>query len=765
MENRFHWFQRRGRRRAIRFVLGGLLGCLISFLSCNPAWSNLPLQQAQHFNTQGQYLLQTGNPEAALDAWRQAETLYRTLGDQTGIIGTQLNQAKALQASGFYRRARVLLESLQPLLQQQPDRLRLNGLLTLGNVLRLVGELEDSQSVLEQSLALAQRSLTRADMQAALLQLGNTLLAQENPGAALNYFQQATAISGPARLTAQLRQFKLLLQQDVSQALSLLPQIYAQLDALPHNQAALYERIDLADSLMAAPEQLSLKSEQQPFSLLMAAAEQANTLGDRRAESHALGRLGHWYEQRQQWREAQRFTQAALHLAREAQAADIAYRWQWQMGRMLQTQGDSVGAIVAYTQAVETLQALRNDLVAIGQEVQVSFREQVEPVYRELVSLLLAEPSPSQQHLQQARQVIEWLQLAELNNFFREACLEAKPQLIDQIDSTAAVIYPIILPDRLEVILSLPGQPLTHYATQLSQPEVEAGIQRMAQSLRPTSFAQERLAVAQEIYRWLLQPAASDLAQSGIQTLVFVLDGSLRNLPMAALYDGHHYLIEHYRIAITPGLQVMNSRPLSRDRLRALVGGLSEARQGFASLPEVNQEIQQIRQEIPATVLANQGFTATALKQWVKTTPFAIVHLATHGQFGSRAKDTFILTWDGRINVNELQALLMHRDVPDSAAIELLVLSACQTAQGDSRAALGMAGVAVRSGARSTLATLWTVNDTSTATLVTQFYQSLVQPGTTRAEAVRQAQLTLLKQPEFSHPYYWAPFILVGNWL
>jgi CHAT domain-containing protein len=141
------------------------------------------------------------------------------------------------------------------------------------------------------------------------------------------------------------------------------------------------------------------------------------------------------------------------------------------------------------------------------------------------------------------------------------------------------------------------------------------------------------------------------------------------------------------------------------------------------------------------------------------------VHIATHGQFSSRAEDTFILAWDDRINVADLDETLQANALNQAGAIELLVLSACETAVGDQRAALGIAGVAVRAGARSTLATLWSINDQATTEFSHFFYQQLAQPTATRANALRQAQLSLLNDPQYRHPLYWAPYILVGNWL
>lgn len=219
--------------------------------------------------------------------------------------------------------------------------------------------------------------------------------------------------------------------------------------------------------------------------LLATSVKQARSLGDRHAEAYALGNLGKLYEQNQQWSSAQDLTQQALSLAQAINAPDIAYNWQWQLGRLLKVQADTKGAIAAYSEAVKTLQSLRSDLVAINPDVQFSFRESVEPVYRELVSLLLqpGDRQPSQKNLAKARDVIESLQLAELDNFFREACLDTKPVQVDSINTQAAVIYPIILANRLEVILSLPGQPLRHYATSLSQTQVEDTINRFRQTL------------------------------------------------------------------------------------------------------------------------------------------------------------------------------------------------------------------------------------------------------------------------------------------
>ncbi len=508
--------------------------------------------------------------------------------------------------------------------------------------------------------------------------------------------------------------------------------------------------------------------------LLTAVLNQARSLGDQQAEANAIGYLGGVAQEMGNLAEAQQFTEQALQRLSAFANPDLAYLWQWQLGRLYQRQGDSQNALQAYNLSFKILQSLRQDLVATNPDIQFTFRDSVEPVYRELVDLLLQGENPSQDSLKQARDVIETLQLAELNNFFREACLEKQTQAVEQVDPQAALIYTIILPSRLALIVSLPKQPLRYYATPLKDSgEIERTFDDLFATLNPFISSPDPLRSSQQFYDWLIRPLEKDLPGSQITTLVFVLDGVLRGVPLAALHDGQKYLIEKYNLALTPGLQLLNPRSLDLGQVKTLAGGLAEARQGFSSLPGVKQEVQEIASTRPTQVLLDQNFTRDRLSREIQATPFSVVHLATHGQFSSQAETTFLLTWDERINVKELDQLLQERE-PQSGVeyprsrqtpIELLILSACQTAVGDNRAALGLAGIAVRSGARSTLATLWSVQDRSTVNLMAQFYGALNQPGTSKSAALRQAQLSLLRSPQYQHPFYWAAFVLVGNWL
>jgi CHAT domain-containing protein len=724
---------------------------------------------AQAWDVQGRLQLSRGNAQVAVATWQQAATLYTQLDDRARLTRNQINQAQALQALGLYPQAQKQLTAVAQTLQNQPDSaMKAIGLRSLGNVLRVTGNLTASRQILQQSLAVATAIANPQEVGEALLSLGNTAAAQQDTTAAIAFYQQAATHDLLTAVPAQLHQLDLLLETHQPEAARLLlSPIRLQIDSLPLSRTAVYARIDYAQSLM----KLNNQDAKQTAQVLAIALQQARSLQDARAESYAIGTLGNLYEQTQQWSDATTLTRQALAIAQTLDASDIAYQWLWQLGRLLKQQQDITGAIAVYNEAVKQLQSIRYDLVTVNSDVQFSFRDKVEPVYRQFVDLLLQPHNgtePSQDNIRQARTTIEALQLAELDNFFRAACLAPKQELdavIDQADPTAAVIYATILSDRVEVILKLPQQPLRHYATHLPQKQVEQTLLELRRNIAEPDALRQTQVQSQQVYNWLIQPGADAIVQSHIKTLVFVLDGRLRNIPMSALYDGHQYLIENYAVALSPSLQLFDPKSLQSGRLNALVVGLDQARHGFSRLPYVGNELKQIQSEVHSQVLLNQQFTTQAFQTEMNSQSFSIAHLATHGQFSSKADETFILAWDKAINVNELNTLLRSRDRQRSQPLELLVLSACETAAGDQRAALGLAGVAIRAGARSTIASLWSVNDESTALLMNQFYQTLINQAQPRAEALRRAQLTLLKTPEYQLPIFWAPYVLIGSWL
>ncbi len=445
-------------------------------------------------------------------------------------------------------------------------------------------------------------------------------------------------------------------------------------------------------------------------------------------------------------------------------------------GSLLKAKKNNSGALVAYTQAFNILQSLHSNF-PINPGLQIVLQSSLEALHRGLIGSLLESEKLSQENLGKARQIIESLQSVELNNFFSTAYsnpnLNANPVNIDKVDPTAAVIYPVVLSDRLEVIVSLPSSSsaqkqkptLLHHSISVNQEDLKKTIMDMRQKLEIRSTF-DFLSSSQKVYDWIMRPIESELTKHQVKNLVFVLDNPLGNIPMEALHDGKQYLIQKYNVSLTPGIELLNPQPIARTQLRILAGGLSEGSSNFPPLPNVKNELEAIKLNFSNThVLLNQQFTKEAIENAVKSLNVNVIHLATHGIFSSKAEETYIVTYNGKVNVNELNGLLKTRETNQRGAIELLVLSACSTAAGDQRAALGIAGVAVRSGARSTLASLWTVDDEATSQIMGEFYKQLNEPNISKTEALKRAQVKMLHNPLFKHPHYWAPFVLVGNWL
>ncbi|MEM7061822.1 MAG: CHAT domain-containing protein [Cyanobacteria bacterium P01_B01_bin.77] len=793
---------------------------------------------AQTLNAQGQLAFAQGRAETAFQTWQQSTQIYQALGYQPGITGSLINQAQALETIGHYRRAcQTLLTAIdlkeqscdvrhptldavvQAFDQQADDTLKNLGLRSLGNVLRLTGQLSEAQQLLAQSVTWAETQENPQYKLLSLLSLGKTEQAlyeqaayrygqtdSSEDGAVLKKHAEAALASYTAAQTlAQNLPNPDLLSQTAIQRFALLvnlhlgkfpqgffPQLSTQLQtqlslvkqlpSLSPNRANLYTQISLAKSYIALRKTSTptvIPAVTDIVELISQVQQQAVTTGDTEAQSYALGVLGGLYEQlsvqsndTELLQQAQTLTTEALSLAH--QADHIAYQWQWQLGRIYAAQGAIGQAITHYQAAADMLQTLRQDLVAIESGAQFSFRDTVEPLYRELVALRLNQIAlPSQTNLLQAIQDIDALQLTELENFLSCNLTQTFTLGESQPDTSTAIIYPIILPDQVAVIVRLPqSNELSFHRVPISETEVNQVLTQLRQQTEKRYRSPLFLERAEQLYDWIIRPFEETLAQQQIKTLVFVSDGALRSVPMAVLYNGERFLIEDYGLALSPGLQLPESKPLSQIQLDAIAFGLSDIRpdfephKGFAPLTNVETELAAIKTQISSRQFLNQDFTIANLQALIGVDRSPVVHLATHGQFSSDPSETFLLAWDQRITLNNFGQILQRQPSSTLTDIELLILSACKTASGDNRATLGLAGVAIQAGALSTIASLWFVDDQSTALLMTRLYEILgdANKQLTRAEALRQAQISLLHTRGYQGPFYWAPYVLVGNW-
>jgi CHAT domain-containing protein len=503
---------------------------------------------------------------------------------------------------------------------------------------------------------------------------------------------------------------------------------------------------------------------------LTKAANIAQRLNDTRTLSYAWGYLGHVYETQQQHAEALLLTRRALTAAQRVHPPESLYLWQWQAGRLLKAQGDVEAAVAIYRHAIATLQGIRQELSHSYGQSPTTFRQATGRLYFEFVDLLLQtsgtlDAPRTTRYLQEARDTVELFKAAELRDYFRDQCVDAaqiNPTPLDQFTHTAIIIYPIILPDRLELLVSWPHG-LKRYTVAVPSQRLERVVRSFRASLQGGKV-QRYMRHAQRLYNWLVKPLEAELARTEIKTLVVVPDGVLRLIPLAALHDGQDFIIHRYALATTPALALTDPKPLQRRNLQVLTMGLTEAVQGFAALPNVLGEITTIHKLYGGTQLLNENFLVDRIEQTLQTGDFSIIHIASHSKFARDVAQSFILTFDDKLTMDRLEAFvgrLRYRETP----LELLTLSACETAVGDDQAALGLAGIAIKAGARSALATLWQVADEATTVLIQEFYRQLQQPSISRAQALQQAQLKLLVSSRYQSPFYWSPFLLINNWL
>jgi CHAT domain-containing protein/Tfp pilus assembly protein PilF len=732
---------------------------------------------------QARSAFQRGAFDEAAAHWERAVEADRHAARKSGQASDMIELASCYQALGQQSHAVEILDDAVEIAEKSGEREDLiRGKSKLGVALGITRQSPRAEELLRESLEMARKDGLSGLTAAILNDLGNLLTTQGKFEDALAAFAESSTIARDrgdntllthalcnSAMAAALGGNDEKAEELNGQALQAISQLEQS-----HEKASLL--------LTAAETDAQIKTAEgspQSTRLLVRAhnsAEQAllgaETLNDRAIASYALGTLGRLYARDKQLDPALSLTRRAVFATQQAQSPDLLYRWEWQGGRLLKAQGKTNEAIASYRRAVQTLQPIRHD-VALGYgnaAAQLSFRESLGPLFFELADLLLAQSvqdAPNEQSLlREARETVEQLKAVELEDYFRDECvnvLRDRSESLEKADAHSAVMYLIPLPTRTEVLISL-ASGMRRFTAKPGAEELIATVRAFRRNLETrTTYAY--LEQAQQVYDWIIRPIHDFLIESKIDTLVFVPDGALQTIPLAALHDGKRFLIEEFAVTITPGLSLVDARPIEKKHAQVLLTGLSNAVQGFPALDFVPAELQEIKTEYPSEVLLNDSFVTTALERKLTREQFTIVHIASHGQFDRDARKTFVLTYDGKLTLNNLEALIrpsQYRGKP----VELLVLSACQTAAGDDRAALGLAGVAIKAGARSAVASLWFVNDQSTATFTSELYAQLRQSAeVSRAKAVQAAQLKMLHDRRFRHPCYWAPYLLIGNWL
>ena len=756
-----------------------------------------------------------------------------------GLAQTLIEKAEQLRLQGYYN------EALNKLQKAQQSGSRSHAVLATGLQGYLLLLMRDYTRS-EQLLLSALQDTVKAgwNLQSAMHanHLGNFYAAQNNPIKARQFYQEARLLALKAEDPA------LVARIDINQlklADTAPEQAWAGLlrlqQAIPQI-TDLRERAQLQLALGYQALQLNKPatvSQQQYLQFTRTALQQALTLATTvsspRMRSNAYQYLGKLAEYQQQYAIALKQTQFGIAALQGLDAKDLLLKLEWQRGRLLRKLGNNNAAITAYRLSVNHIQAIRGDIPVDYQNGRSSFRETLQPVYTGLADLLIQQADQAsddraqQALLREARNTIERVKQTELEDYFENRCtLQTIPeQAIDNIAANTAAIYPVILEDRLELLLSIGGR-IEHRSVPVSAVQLTQTARRFADKLRhyKPDYSQDSL----QLYNWLIAPVNSSLQRLQIDTLIFIPDGVLRLVPLAALSDGSKFLIQHYAVVTSPGLKLFDPKPLSRNKLDTLLAGMSTPGSVIEDLPEpslrilinavnsldntergilksrdinrllvdddpkivepslrsvkemikdsaisdqirkilalpgVSDEIKKISKLLPSTVLLNEAYSKKKVDQTIKQSPYDIIHIASHGVFGGSASESYIMAYDKILTVTELETLLQsasNREQP----IELLTLSACQTAEGDDRSPLGISGIAIKAKVRSALGSLWPVSDIATVDVMTRFYQQLKSANTTKARALQKTQQHLLNNPEYQHPFFWSPFILIGNWL
>ena len=504
--------------------------------------------------------------------------------------------------------------------------------------------------------------------------------------------------------------------------------------------------------------------------------------------------------------------------------------------------GRPAASLAAWQRAVRHVEALRQDIPIDDDNGASSFRTTLEPVYLGLVEALLesADAVPPAQRPAQWRQVIDTVELvrqSELQDYLGDRCDvdAAKGGTSTVIPRGTAVLYPIVLADRLELLLET-ADGVTRHRSAVPARTVRDTAALFADQLR--GGKRGYLAVAGRLYDWVFRPLEAVMEAQRIDTVVVVPDGALRLVAMGAFHDGQRYAIEKFAIATATGMTMTHTgAPAPRGGRGMLVAGLaepgpvveklsrttvsrllgpqlaasletqavasartaaptsvaaaapaasaasapadaasslddppaaSEARSRVLrealSLPGVTEEVRAIGRIAEPVQLLNDRFTVDAFRRAAESGDYRIIHVASHGVFGGSADASYILAYDDLLTLDGLQSLL-RSDRFRRHPIELLSLSACETAEGDDRSPLGISGAAIKARAKSVMGSLWPVSDEAAVRLMGKFYDGLLRDGQSKARALQQSQIALMRSRDFAHPFYWGPFILIGNWL
>ncbi|BCL38844.1 CHAT domain-containing protein [Nostoc sp. MS1] len=677
--------------------------------------------RALNLNNIGQIYLSLGKYDQALKLYQQALNIYKENNYKPGIAVTLNNIARVNANLGKYPQAIELNQQALTIYKEVGDRTGEGVTISnLGQIYQKQNQYDKAGELYQQALAMHREVNDKVSEAATLKLLGDTLSAQNQPQLAINFYKQSV------NLTESIRQNLRAIPTDIQQS-------YTQ------TVAERYRR--LADLLLKQ----NRPAEAQQVLDLLKIQEVNDFIGKRRSQPHTAvvnsGQRGTNTE-----------PQPTQTLPLQPQEQEISQKYSAIQDKAIAL-GQELTKLRQITPSTRTATQEKRiaELVKLEQTITAEFNKFTKtPAVVALVQQLSANSGQ------------ENLSLRQLNSIRDN---------LRQLNKKAVLLYPLVLEDRLELVVVTADAPPIHRSVPVKQTELYQVINDFRQAI--VVPYKDSKAPANKLYNWLIKPIENDLKQANAQAIIYAPDSKLRYLPLAALYDGKNWLVERYIInnITAASLTKLNNKPLTslptlaaaftKGDYKVAVG---ERQEIFSGLPFAKTEVDNLAKTIKGTkIVLDKDFSPQVTVPQMND--YKIVHLATHGMLVSGdPENSFILFGNGdRVTLKDIE----NWSLPN---VDLVVLSACQTGLGNQlgngQEILGLGYQIQLTGAKAAIASLWAVSDGGTQALMDEFYKELKTGKLTKAEALHTAQLSLLKNNgQFAHPYYWASFILIGNGL
>jgi len=658
-----------------------------------------------------------GEYAEAVGYWTQ----YLSAATDPDRVELFIRRGEAYRALGFYNEAQTDFESAIDIARNMNSPvMETAAMQSLGYVYFLKRDLAMAESLLRNSFAKSE-TLNQPVLSAACAnRLGIVLYNEAKISESYTFYKKALdhikrADDPGLEATIRLNIARVLSDQNLAMAEILEAKNKVDLVESP------YERAELLMNIAASVQQMGMEKQKTKFcyDTLQEANIIAKNLGTFRLRSLSAGMMGAIYERNGRISEALSLTDKAIDAAQYIESHELLLKWKWQKGRLLNVQGKRIKAIEAYRQAVDHIQAIRQDIPISYHDGRSSFRETLSPIYLGLADLLLQQAKDEnedtiQKYLfREAQKTVELIKQSELRDYFKDPCISARSHQIESLLPATAVIYPIILPDRLELLADIDGK--LHLAEgHVTAEKFESTVIKLAQCLRNGSAFKK---LSQDVHKWVIDPLMPILDKNHVNTLVFVPDGVLRLIPISALWDGERFLVERYAVAIVPCMTLLDANPLSRKDIKPLLAGMSvpgpvvfelpsnlwdllsetamsnvdrgvrglqiaveklktsdkmdplrkdqkevgEKIKKILSLPGVAKEISQLAQEMQGQILLNEEFQMDHFSTELKEQSYRVIHIASHGFFGGAPEQNFIMAYDKILDMNQLEALIKSK--------------------------------------------------------------------------------------------------------